>query len=56
MRKSGERIKERNKHAIKINFDCLVVAEERSKTIGKNRSDEEFIPKMEEIKKEFETH
>ena len=48
--------KERGQHAIKMNFDCLLVAEERSKTIGKTRSDEEFIPKMEEIKKEFETH
>ena len=46
--------KEKKQHAIKINFDCLLVAEERYNTIGK--SDEDFISKMEEIKKEFETH
>ena len=46
--------KEKKQHATKINFDCLLVAEERSKTIGK--SDEHFIFAMEEIKKEFETH
>ena len=32
----------------------MLVAEERYNTIGK--SDEDFISKMEEIKKEFETH
>ena len=46
--------KEKKQHATKINFDCLLVAEERSKTIGK--SDEHFIFAMEEIKKEFDTH
>ena len=46
--------KEKKQHAIKINFDCLLVAEERYNTIGK--SDEGFISKMEEIKKEFESH
>ena len=46
--------KEKKQHAIKLNFDCLLVAEERYNTIGK--SDEDFISKMEKIKKEFETH
>ena len=46
---------EENKHlAVKLNFDCLLADRERSKTIGK--SDQDFISKMEEIKKEFETH
>ena len=46
--------KEKKQHAIKIDFDCLLVAEERYNTIGK--SDEDFISRMEEIKKEFESH
>ena len=46
--------KEKKQHVVKINFDCLLVAEERYNTIGK--SNEDFISKMEEIKKEFETH
>ena len=45
--------KERKQLALKINFDCLLADQERSKTIG--RSDKDFISKMEEIKKEFET-
>jgi tetratricopeptide (TPR) repeat protein len=39
---------------IKINFDCLVADQERSKSISK--SDEGFNSKMEEIKREFDTH
>ena len=45
--------KEKKQHAIKINYDCLLVAEERYNTVGK--SDEDIISKMEKIKKEFET-
>ena len=46
---------ERKEHGIKINFDCLIAEQERSKTIGK--SDEQcYITKMEEIKREFETY
>ena len=45
--------KERKQHAIKINFDCLLVAEKRDKSMG---ADERLISKMENIKKEFETH
>jgi tetratricopeptide (TPR) repeat protein len=45
---------ERKQHAIKINFDCLVADQERSKSISK--SDECFNSKMEEIKTEFDTH
>ena len=46
--------KEKQQHAIKINFDCLLVAEERYNTIGK--SDKSFISEMEKIKKEFKNH
>ena len=45
---------ERKEHAIKINFDCLVADQERSKSISK--SDKCFNSKMEEIKREFDTH
>ena len=45
---------DRKQHAIKINFDCLVADQERSKSISK--SDECFNSKMEEIKREFDTH
>ena len=46
--------KERGQHIIKIDFDCLLAAEIRHKSMGK--SDEHFVSKMENIKKEFETH
>ena len=45
---------EKNQLAIKINFDCLMADQERAKTIGSH--DDRFISKMEEIKKEFDTH
>jgi hypothetical protein len=45
---------EREQHAIKLNFDCLLVDQQRNESIGE--SDEHFNTKMEEIKKEFETH
>ena len=46
---------EENKQlAIKVKFDCLLANQERKKSIG--RRDEHFISKMEEIKKEFESH
>ena len=44
----------RKQHAIKFIFDCVLAYQERSKTIGK--TDDDFNAKMEEIKKEFETH
>ena len=44
----------RKQHAIKINFHCVLAYQARNKTIGK--ADEDFNTKMEEIKKEFETH
>ena len=46
--------KEREQHIIKINFDCLLAAEIRDKSMGK--SAEHFVSKMENIKKEFETY
>ena len=46
--------KEREQHIIKMDFDCLLAAEIRDKSMGK--SDEHFVSKMENIKKEFETH
>ena len=48
--------KEKKQNAIKLHFDCLLAAEERGKSIANSRSDDEFISKMEIIKKEFETH
>ena len=45
---------ERKQHGIKINFDCLLADQERSKSIRK--SDEDFNTKMEEIQKEFDTN
>ena len=44
----------RKQHAIKTNFDCVLAYQARNKTIGTD--DEDFNTKMEEIKKEFETH
>ena len=44
----------RKQRAIKINFDCLIADQERSKTIG--RADDNFVSQIEEIKKEFDTH
>ena len=45
---------ERNHLAIKINFNCVMADQERTKTIGSH--DDHFISKMKEIKKEFDTH
>ena len=45
---------ERKQLAVKINVDCLLADQERSKTIAK--SDKDFNLKTGEIKKEFETH
>ena len=45
---------ERKQLAVKINVDCLLADQERSKTIGK--SDKDFNLKTDEITKEFETH
>jgi tetratricopeptide (TPR) repeat protein len=45
---------ERKQHASKINFDCLIADQERSKSIGE--SHECFDSKMEEIKREFDKH
>jgi tetratricopeptide (TPR) repeat protein/DNA replication protein DnaC len=45
---------ERKQHAIKINFDCLLADQERNKSISK--SEECFNSKMEETKREFNTH
>ena len=46
--------KDRRQHGIKITFDCLIADQERSKSIGK--SDEQYRFKVEEIKRDFETH
>ena len=45
---------ERKQLAVKINVDCLLADQERSKTIGK--SDQDFNLKTDGITKEFETH
>ena len=44
----------RKQHAIKINIDCLLAYQERSKSIGK--SDDAFNTKVEEIMRDFNTH
>ena len=54
LQRCADLAEERKQHGIKINFDCLLADQERSKSIGK--SDEYFNSKMEEIQKEFETH
>ena len=54
LRQCAKLAKERKQHAIKINFDCLLADQARTKSIG--RSDEQFILYMKEIKREFETY
>ena len=54
LQRCADLAEERKQHGIKVNFDCLLADQERSKSIG--RSDEDFDSKMEEIQKEFETH
>ncbi len=54
LQRCADLAEERKQHGIKVNFDCLLADQERSKSIG--RSDEDFSSKMEEIQKEFETH
>ena len=54
LQRCADLAKERNEHAIKINFDCLLADQERSKSIRK--PDEHFNSKMEEIQKEFGTN
>ena len=47
---------ERKEHAIKINVDCLLADRERERSESVGKSDEHYISKMEETKKDFETH
>ena len=54
LQRCADLAKEKKQHRIKINFDCLLADQERSKSIG--RSDEDFNSKMEDIQKEFDTH
>ena len=54
LQRCADLAEERKQHGVKINFDCLLADQERSKSIG--GSDEDFNSKMEEIQKEFETH
>ena len=54
LQRCADLAEERKQHGIKINFDCLLADQERSKSIRK--SDEDFNSKMANIKKEFETH
>ena len=54
LQRCAKMAEENNQLAVKVNFDCLLADRQRSKTIGK--SDQDFISKMEEIKKEFEAH
>ena len=54
LQRCADLAKENKQHGIKINFDCLLADQKRSKSIG--GSDEDFNSKMEEIQKEFKTH
>ena len=54
LQRCADLAEERKQHGIKINFDCLLADQKRSKSIGK--SDEDFISKIEDIQKEFDTH
>ncbi len=54
LQRCADLAEERKQHGMKINFDCLLADQERSKSIG--GSDEYFSSKMKEIQREFETH
>ena len=54
LQRCADMANEKQQHAIKINFDCLLAHQERIKTIGK--SDEYYNTKMKEIEKEFKTY
>ena len=52
LQRCAQLAKEREQHAIKISFDCLLADQERSKTI-EEESDESYILKMKGIKEDF---
>ena len=54
LQRCAKMAKENKQLAVKVNFDCLLADRERCKTIRK--SDQDFISKMEDIKKEFKSH
>ena len=54
LQRCADLAEEREQHGIKINFDCLLADQERSKSIRK--PDEDFNSKMKEIQKEFDTN
>jgi tetratricopeptide (TPR) repeat protein len=54
LQRCADMAKEKQQHAIKINFDCLLADQERIRSIG--RPDEILTTKMEEIKEEFTAH
>jgi hypothetical protein len=56
LQRCADMAKEKQQHAIKINFDCLLADQERIKSICKSDGDELFNAKMEELEKEFEVH
>ena len=55
LQRCAKMAEQRKQLGIKVNFDCLLANRERSKTTGKS-DEHQYISKMEEIKKEFETH
>ena len=55
LQRCAKMAEERKQVAVKVTFDCLLADRERNKTIGKYGK-HQSISKMEEIKKEFETH
>ncbi|XP_028411855.1 uncharacterized protein LOC114534593 [Dendronephthya gigantea] len=54
LRRCAQLARERTQHALEIKFECLLVDQERSKTI--EESDEMYILKMEEIIKDFDVY
>ena len=54
LQRCADLAEEKKQHRIKVNFDCLLADQERSKAIG--GSNEDFNSKIEDIQKEFKTH
>ena len=54
LQRCADMAEKKKQHAFKINFDCLLADQERIRSLNGLRSD--FDAKMEEIRREFETH
>ena len=54
LQRCADMAEKKQQHAFKINFDCLLADQERIKSVNGLSSD--FDAKMEEIRREFQTH